>query len=109
MLNAVVGRIYSFTPMDANNIINTEPALSPIHLLCGFDFLLLNNNPSLLYQVAGFVFNYIFTAKLMSLHGKPSEKLVELGFMQFKLHQNSNHATANEPLAIMVAAHYFTS
>jgi hypothetical protein len=112
MLNAVVGGISSFTPTDADDIIEAEPALSPIRPLRGFDFRLLDNNLSLLYLVAGFVFDYIFTGKPRSLCGKTSEKLVELGFARFKLQRNSNsdkHATADEPLAIMAAAYYFTS
>ena len=109
VLNALISRLASFTPTDADNFITAKPALPPIQPHRSFDFLQLTKDAATLYQTVGFIFDYIFTGKPRSLCGKTGEKLVELGFARFRLVMNGNKdATADEPLAILAAAHFFS-
>jgi hypothetical protein len=60
----------------------------------------------LLRQIAGFVFDYIFTGKPRSLGGDHNAKLVEYGVARFG---KMGHILGDEPLAILAAVHYFTN
>ena len=62
--------------------------------------------PVLLRQVAGCVFDYIFHGEPRSVGGPDREKLVEYGFARL---WNINNAKADEPLALLAAAHFFSS
>jgi hypothetical protein len=63
-------------------------------------------DPALLRQIAGVVFDYIFTGKPRSLGSLHAEKLVEYGVARFN---NRRDILADEPLALLAIAHYFTA
>jgi hypothetical protein len=60
---------------------------------------------TLLHQVAGFIYDYIFNGKPRDLDGPDYEKLVEYGVARFS---DRRKIVANERLALLAASNYFT-
>ncbi|KAG8806438.1 hypothetical protein FRC17_004991 [Serendipita sp. 399] len=74
--------------------------------LYGFDLSKLAKDEALIRQLAGFLFDYIFSGQSRNLMGLDNESLVEQGIARFKDEKN---ITTDEPLALLEAAKFLST